>query len=226
MPPVVAAASPAAERARLHLVPTIGFGMTSEASVHDAVGTFTVGGTLAYDFTDAFTLSLGSAHLSSSRTYLGLRLDATQQQASSAQVYEQHVALELLGSYQLLGLMGVTDQRLRLAVVAGPSTRFFWNDSYGSMTGGVGVGGRARWAFSDHLDVTVGGLWTYNFFFKNTGLASVLGKPVAVSSLEGSFGLCLSPRTRLGLGYAGEVLTLDHSYRLYHSLGLTFDLAI
>jgi hypothetical protein len=47
-----------------------------------------------------------------------------------------------------------------------------------------------------------------------------------VSSLEGSFGLCLSPRTRLGLGYAGEVLTLDHSYRLYHSLGLTFDLAI
>lgn len=225
-PQGVAAHGTAAQRPRLHLTPTIGFGITSEASVHDAAGTFTVGGTLAYDFTDALTVSLGSTHLNSSRTYLGVRLDPTQRQASSAQVYEQRVALELLARYELTGLMGVRDKRVQLAVVAGPSTRFFSNDSYGNMSGGVGIGGRARWAFSDQLDVMLGGLWTYNFFFKNTGLASALGKPMAVSTLDGSFGLHLSDRTRLGVGYSGELLTLDHSYRFYHSLGLTFDLAI
>ena len=211
---------------RLRLTPKVGMGFTSEDATDGATVGFSVGGSLEFSFTPAISLGLDVRDLFYRRTYLGLAPDLEAGSASRTTLDEQKVGADLLVELELFRLFKAPLVRPRLSVLVGPSFRFFHNDAFRTQAGSVAAGLAAGWAFNERLDFRAGGLYAYNFIFKNEGLPSALGGPKSVTSFFGSIGLRLAPEARLGIGYEGELVELEASTRLYHSLCFSLELGL
>lgn len=210
---------------RVRVTPAAGLGYTSEAAFGAATPLFGAGLRTEVSFTREASLALALQSQLYRRRYLTTR-PALDGGPGFVELDEQKLSADLLFAYELLPLLGVKDRRPSLAVQVGPALRFFHNDALRSQAGGVAVGGRLGFALSEQLDLAVGGTWAYNLLFANEGHLSAYGSPKAFSSLEGSVGLRLAPKTRVRLGYGGEIVTQAASYRLFHALSFSFEVSL
>lgn len=222
-------ADPGPERARWYITPRLGVGTTTEPDVGESTETFGFGLTLEYGFTDDASLMLSARDQLFRRDYLTSRPDLAQQGAARTSLDEQKLSGELLFAYELPGLFGFEQPWLRLAVLVGPSGRFFFNDALRSQAAGLAAGLRTSFAFSDQLDLRVQGLYGYNLLqhiVKDEVQLNAMGGPLAYATYGASLGMRLAPGTRFGIGYDGEIVVLEKSMRLFHSLAFVFDVAL
>lgn len=212
--------------ARLRVTPSSGFGWTAETALGAATPVFQAGVGAAYHFTRDASLALDFSDQLYTRRYLTTR-PAFGADAPFVELSEQKLSAGLLYGHELLRPLGVKDERFALQVRAGPSGHFFLNEAIRSQAAGVAAGGVFTFTPSRQLDVSVGGTWTWNLLDTAMGPPDVqlnaFGALRAWSEFEASVGLKLAPGTRLRLGYAGEVLTLTSSYRVFHTLSFAFD---
>ncbi|HCF58477.1 MAG TPA: hypothetical protein DFS52_10845, partial [Myxococcales bacterium] len=201
----------------------------AEPDEGESTETFGFGLTLEYGFTDDASLMLSARDQLYRRDYLTSRPDLAQQGAARTSLDEQKLSGELLFAYELPGLFGFEQPWLRLAVLVGPSGRFFVNDALRSQAAGLAAGLRTSFAFSDQLDLRVQGLYGYNLLqhvVKDEVQLNAMGGPLAYATYGASLGMRLAPGTRFGIGYDGEIVVLEKSMRLFHSLAFVFDVAL
>ncbi len=225
-PPAKAAPkAAAAPRLGWRISPTVAAGVVSETTLDTTAPVFLAGIGGEWDFKKPMSLSLDFADRFYSRLYATKEPDQVAQAPQEATVSEQDLGVDLLFGYDLAPAFK-WPKRIHLTPLVGPAVSFFQNEAFASEAGGIAVGGRVSYRLSPRLEIGGSGTWAYNAFFKNPTLDSALGGPVAVTELNAYLGLRLAPRTRLDLGYSGEIVTLERSYRLVHALAFTFDVLL
>ncbi|MHB8876988.1 MAG: hypothetical protein ACYC8T_25105 [Myxococcaceae bacterium] len=211
----------------LSLQPSVGFGWSQESGGLDEEALhFRVGGTLEYRFSAWLHADVSVRDHFYHRTYLGSRLDLTGRELARVRVDEQKLDVDGFVLFDLVRLLGARDGRWTVALGAGPAFRFFISDSMPSSIGTAAVAGKVGVALTSTTDLSGGFSYAYNLLFPNHELLSALGSPRAATRYYASIGFRYPPAARLGLGYDGEVVVLQSSSRLYHTLALLLEMRL
>lgn len=210
----------------LALVPSVGFGWSSEDHVGSDALHFRAGARLDWRFAQAFSLSAMVRNFLYRREYVSSQPDVSGRAFARTELAEQKVDLDAVVLFEATRFLGVDASRWSAAAGLGPSLRFFVNEALPSNAGGVALVARASVALSSAVDLSGGGAWAYNVLFQNADLQSALGGPLSVTGWHATLWFRLPPGARLGLGYEGEAVAHRNSYRLFHSATLTLNIGL
>lgn len=210
---------------RLTVVPSVGFGWSTETWSDDTALHFRAGATAEYRALRWVTVSLAVRDHFYQREYLAERLDLSGQNLVRAAVPEHKVDIDALFNVDLARLLAEGDTNWSLAVGAGPALRFFVNRAIPSRMIGALAAARGGYVVADGIEVFAGAGYLYNFAASELAVQTVAGTPNAATLYRGGVTLRFPGNAAVQLAYDGETITLSNAYRTYHTASLQLDVS-
>jgi hypothetical protein len=198
----------------------IGGGFNTEDETKSSAGLVRVGIAGDWEFAPNFRAAFSFASSFSSTTLFSPSPDGSP--FTQATVAEQRYDVGLGVNYRFSFLNNRVDLEPGLAFRAG----LFHNTLFPTNVGGLAPELLLRWRLASAFAVEVNGAYTYNLVFRAVPSSNPLGKPLGLGTwgLGGRYFLA-DGRQSLRLGYVGDVLTLDHTNRVFHSLEASYSVA-